>query len=209
MKKWILIAALALLATAASAQVTALPKPNMKHKTLKVMQALAERKSIREYSPRMLRDQDLSDLLWAAGGVSRPDGRLTAPTAQNKQEIRLFVFTAEGVSEYLPQTNQLKFCVKGDYRKMVAANQDFAAAAPLSLVIVADIGLFGADNPRAPMLGAFDAGIVSENINIYCAAAGLATVTRATMDAAGIQKLLGLSETQLPLLNNPVGYLVK
>lgn len=208
MKKWILIAAMALLATAASAQVTALPKPNMKHKTLKVMQALAERKSIREYSPKMLSQQDLSDLLWAAGGVSRPDGRLTAPTAQNKQEIRLFVFTADGVSEYLPKTNQLKHCVSGDYRKLVAANQDFAAAAPLSLVIVADVGLFG-DNARAAMLGAFDAGIVSENINIYCAAAGLATVTRATMDAAGIQKLLGLGEAQLPLLNNPVGYLVK
>lgn len=207
MKKLLLSAAL-LLATVSFAQ-TNLPAPQKAKKTLSVMEALSTRHSERAYSNKALTDQELSDLLWAAGGVNRPDGHITSPTAMNKQEIRIFVFTAKGVSEYLPQTNQLKEVVKGDHRDIVAGRQDFAKTAPVSLVLVGDFDKFGSNAEHAKLMVAVDAGIVSENINLYCAAAGLATVPRGTMDGPAIQKLLGLNANQLPILNNPVGYPAK
>lgn len=106
MKKMLLTAAVALLGTMAMAQ-TNLPAPNKAKKTATVMEALATRHSERDFSAKELTMQELSDLLWATCGKNRPDGKLTAPTAMNKQEIRVYVFTAKGVSEYLPQTNQL------------------------------------------------------------------------------------------------------
>lgn len=72
--------------------------------------------------------------------------------------------------------------------------------------MVIDFELFGSQNDQALMMGCVDAGNVSENINLYCESVGLVTVPRATMDVAGIRKLLGLSDKQLPIMNNPVGY---
>ena len=208
MKRTILSVACAVLCAAAMAQ-TQLPKPQKNAKTLSVMEALSTRHSERAFSDKMLSDQELSNLLWAACGVNRPDGHITSPTAMNKQEIRLYVFTAKGVSEYLPQTNELKEIAKGDHRDKVAGRQAFAKAAPVSLVMVGDYNKFGSTGDHAKVMVAVDAGIVSENINLYCAAAGLATVPRATMDVEAISKLLGLSSNQQPILNNPVGYPAK
>ena len=208
MKKTLLSAACMLLSVMAFAQ-TNLPAPQKGQKTLSVMEALSTRHSERSFSNKELSDQELSNLLWAACGVNRPDGHITSPTAMNKQEIRLFVFTAKSVSEYLPQTNQLKEVAKGDHRGMVAGRQEFAKSAPVSLVMVGDYDKFGSTNEHAKLMVAVDAGIVSENINLYCAAAGLATVPRATMDVAAISKLLNLNVNQVPILNNPVGFPAK
>jgi len=208
MKNLILSAALALLTSVTFAQ-TQLPAPQKSKKTLSVMEALSTRHSVRAYSQKALSDQELSDLLWAAGGVNRPDGHITSPTAMNRQEVRIFVFTATGVSEYLPQTNQLKEVVKGDHRDIVAGRQEFAKTAPVSLVLVGDFDKFGSRNDHAQLMVSVDVGIVSENINLYCAAAGLATVPRGTMDIPAIQQLLGLNANQVPIINNPVGYPAK
>lgn len=208
MKKMLLTAAVALLGTMAMAQ-TDLPAPNKAKKTATVMEALATRHSERDFSAKELTMQELSDLLWATCGKNRPDGKLTAPTAMNKQEIRVYVFTAKGVSEYLPQTNQLVEKAKGDHRNIVAKGQDFVNKAPVVLVLVADMDKFGSNSEGAKLMVAVDTGIVSENINVYCESVGLATVPRGTMDQAAIQKLLGLTANQLPLINNPVGYPAK
>lgn len=206
MKKFITLCLVAICSCInAAAQEISLPTPNLKRGSA-FMKTLSERKSQREFSETKLDKQDLADLLWAAIGKSREDGKLTAPTAKNKQEIRLFVFAKDMVTEYQPQTHTMKAVLLGDYRALVAGGQAFAASAPVSLVIVADMEKFGADNERARMMVCVDAGIVCQNINLFCASAGLATVPRATMDTAGIQKLLGLSEKQIPVMNNPVGY---
>ena len=95
----------------------------------------------------------------------------------------------------------------GDHRALVAGAQDFVTEAPASVVIVSDFGKFSdLGEAAAASMGTADAGIVSQNINIFCAANGLATVTRASMDAAAIAKLLGLGSAAKPVLNNPVGY---
>lgn len=207
MKKITLLAIALLMGIVAFAQTTKLPQPNMQRKTLTVMEMFQQRKSVREYSTKMLSDQDLSDLLWAAQGQNRPDGHLTAPTAMNRQEIRLYVFTAKGVSLYNPKEHSLTQVAEGDHRELVASRQDFAKAAPVSLVMVGDYDKFGSRNEHAQVMVAVDAGIVTQNIDLFCAAAGLATVPRATMDVKGIQSLLGLGENQVPIMNNPVGYI--
>ena len=187
-----------------------LPEPDKTRTTLQVSEALAARHSVREFASDPLSLQDVSDLCWAACGINRKDGRRTAPTAMNKQEIRLFVFNADGVYEYLPSANELKLYAAGDHRGLVAGgngfSQDFVLGAPLSLVMVIDFDVFGSRNERAVMMTCVDAGNVSENINLFCQATGLATVPRASMDAEGIRTLLGLPESCLPILNNPVGY---
>lgn len=153
--------------------------------------------------------QDLADLLWCAMGKNRDDGKLTAPTASNKQEVRLFVFDADGVSEYLPQSHELKQVAKGDNRDLVAGHQDFVKTAPVSLVIVADMDKFGGTEPRQLTMATVDVGIVCENISVAAAGLGLASRPRGTMDSEGISKLLGLNENQLPIMNNVVGYPTK
>lgn len=206
MKK-LIVCAFALMSTMATmAQDIQLPAVNMKQKTKSMMETLASRHSVREYSNKMLSNQDLSNLCWAACGRSRDNQHRTAPTAMNKKEIRLYVFTAKGAYEYQPVENKLKLVAKGDNRKMIAGGQEFAATAPVSLVMVMDFNLFGSTNEHAKLMTCVDAGIVCENINLYCEAAGLCTVPRATMDAAAISKLLNLTDKQVPILNNPVGY---
>lgn len=207
MKKLTLLVAALLMGMTAFAQTTKLPQPNMQRKTLTVMETFQQRKSVREYDVKPLSDQDLGDLLWAAQGQNRPDGHLTAPTAMNRQEIRLYVFTAKGVSLYNPKEHSLTQVAEGDHRELVASRQDFAKAAPVSLVMVGDFDKFGSRNEHAQVMVAVDAGIVTQNIDLFCAAAGLATVPRATMDVKGIQSLLGLGENQVPIMNNPVGYI--
>ena len=142
-------------------------------------------------------------------GQNRADGKLTAPSCRNFQEIRLFVFDKNGVSQYLPATHTLKPVAKGDYRNLVAAGQDFVNAAPVSLVMIADMTKFGNVDERAKMMAAVDAGIVSENISVACAGLGMATVPRATMQSDEILKLLGLTANHIAILNNPVGFEAK
>ena len=190
----------------AQTQTINLPKPNMQRQTLSVMETFQQRKSVREYSPESLSEQDLSDLLWAACGVNRENGNLTAPTAMNRQEIRLYVVYEKGVSLYDPKTHTLTMVADGDHRGLIAGSQAFAKEAPISLLMVGDLDKFGSKSTHAQTMVAVDAGIVCQNIDIFCAAAGLATVPRATMDVKALQSLLGLNENQIPLLNNPVGY---
>ena len=193
-----------------TAQDIKLPAVDMNQKSANMVKTLAERHSVRGYSSKELSAQDLSNLCWAACGVSRDNDHRTAPTARNMKEIRLFVFNADGAYEYDAVANTLKLVKKGDHRKLVAGgkgfSQDFVLQAPVSLVMVIDYDLFGSSNEKALMMGCVDAGNVSENINLYCQAVGLCTVPRATMDVEGIRTLLGLTEKQLPIMNNPVGY---
>lgn len=171
------------------------------------MKALSDRKSDREFDSKELSLQDLSDLLWAANGINRPDGRRTAPTASNRQEIDVYAIRQDGAYLYDAQAHSLKPVARGDFRAAVASAQDFVKTAPVSLVIVIDMEKTG--NPaseQAKLMGAVDGGIVSQNINIFCAAVGLATVPRATMDQAELRRVLKLRDAQLPIMNNPVGY---
>lgn len=213
MKKNILSLSFLCVALSASAQDITLPAPDMSQKSMSVVEALKTRHSSREFSSKVLDNQQLSNLCWAACGVSRDDSHRTSPTAMNKQEIRLFAFTKSGVYEYEAKANTLIKKADGDHRSLMASNgagagfkQEFVMDAPVSLLMVIDFDKFGSDNDNAIRMGCVDAGNVSENINLYCQAIGLVTVPRATHDTDGIRKLLGFTDKQLPIMNNPVGY---
>lgn len=205
MKKLIVTAMLILSGISLMAEDTALPSPDLSA-GIPVMEAFSQRKSTRDFSDKALSEQELANILWAAMGQNRPDGKLTAPSCRNFQEIRLFLFSKDGVSEYIPATHSLRAVVSGDCRNLVAAGQEFVNKAPVSLVMIADMTKFGNVDERARMMAAVDAGIVSENISLACAGLGLATVPRATMKSEEITKLLGLSANHIPIMNNPVGF---
>ena len=194
-------------ATFAADKVIRLPKPNL-NRNSEVMEALANRHSTREYAAKALTFTDLSDLLWASNGINRPEeGKRTAPSAMNKQDVDVYVVLPEGTYLYDAKAHQLNLVAEGDHRGAVAGGQAFVKSAPVSLLLVSDLFRLGdAKNTHTQLMGAVDAGIVSQNISIFCSAAKLATVPRASMDTAKLKSVLKLTDTQLPLMNHPVGY---
>ncbi len=203
----LIIKVLAVIATVTSAyaQDIEVPAPQ-KTGGLPINQTLAERHSEREFNPdKNIPLQTVSDLLWAACGINRDDnGMRTNPTARNFQEVDAYWFDSNGVYLYDFKANTLIQKAKGDYRGLVAGTsqfkQDFVLVAPASIVLVADTTKAGLT------CALIDAGIACENINLFCAGNGLATLPRMTTDVNGIQQLLSLPETSLPVMNNPVGY---
>lgn len=170
------------------------------------MKTLSDRHSERQFSTKELSSQDLSDLLWAANGVNRPDGKRTAPSALNKQDVDIYVITKNGAYLYDAKGHSLQPVAKGDHRTAVAGGQDFVKTAPVCLVLVSDLSRFGGSTEQNKIMGAVDAGIVCQNVNLFCSAVGLSTVPRATMDKTALKSILKLSDTQIPFMNNPVGY---
>lgn len=210
--------AVALLATTLCgfAQDIQLPEPDFSIKSLSVTKSLQRRHSSRKFASIELSNQEISNICWAACGISRDENHRTAPTAMNRQEIRLFAFTKDGVYEYNAKDNLLQKKADGDQRELLAKSgdkkgfrQNFVLDAPLCLLMVIDFDIFGKNDTKAMQMGCVDAGNVSENINLYCQSVGLATVPRATHDTNAIRKLLNFSKKQLPIMNNPVGYPVE
>jgi len=161
-----------------------------------LMQALTLRQSIREYSDRKLPPRELSNLLWAAWGINRPDGRHTAPTSSNRQEFDLYVVLEGGTYRYNPSANTLEPVVAGDLRAATGRN-DWVATAPLNLLFIADLtkreGTRGSETRQGTLLTvAADAGFISQNVYVYCASQGLATVVRAGIDRDACARALNL-----------------
>jgi len=173
-----------------------------------VMQALQLRASTTAFSSEPLSLQDLSDIIWAANGINRPEeGKRTAPSARNSQDIDVFVIKEDGAFFYNPSDHSIELIAAGDHRGMVTGRQVNMANAPVMLVLVTDISRFsGSDEALKMRWGAMDAGIVSQNIAVACAGLGMVTRPRASMDMAGLRELLKLTEAQHLMLNNPVGY---
>ncbi|MDR1011553.1 MAG: nitroreductase family protein [Opitutaceae bacterium] len=205
-----LFAILSLLVTVSflNAQTPAAIKLNTPDKTrgASVMQALTNRQSVREYADRALSLQDLSDLLWAANGINRPDGRRTAATASNKQDIDLYAILPDAAYLYDAREHALKPVAAGDFRPLVAGSQRFALQAPLHLVMVSDFSRLGGSEQSRRLWSALDAGIVSQNIALFCSGCGLGTVPRTSMQSDKLKEALKLTDTQFPLINNIVGY---
>ena len=175
---------------------------------LPVMKALSLRASATEFDTAGLSLQDISDLLWAANGINRPgSGKRTAPSAMNSQDIDVYAVMKSGVYLYNAKNHCLDFVVDGDHRALVAGRQENFAQAPFFCLLVSDISRFtrGEDSLKV-IWAAEDAGIVSQNISIFCASAGLATRPRASMDQEKLREILQLKDSQYLMLNNPVGY---
>jgi len=181
-------------------------KPPDLTRGLPVMKALAQRASATEFDTVMLDIQDLSDLLWAANGVNRPEiGKRTAASAMNAQDIDVYVCRAEGIYLYDAKNHALGIVCEGDHRAAVASRQQNFANAPVFLILVSDIARlkFGEDSLKL-VWAAEDAGIVSQNIAVFCAGVGLSTRPRAIMDQEKLRAAMKLGPTQHLMLNHPV-----
>ncbi len=171
-----------------------------------LMQVLKERKTSRLFSDRKLPEQVLSNLLWAAFGVNRPDGHRTAPSARNWQEIDVYVATAEGLFLYEARSHSLKRVLTDDLRAKTGT-QDFVGSAPVDLVYVANLDKVDAQSidDRNLYVGA-DCGFIAQNVYLYCASEGLSTVVRGSVDREKLAKAMKLRSSQKILLAQTVGY---
>ncbi|GHV72217.1 hypothetical protein FACS1894201_00220 [Bacteroidia bacterium] len=206
MKKIVLTMFTAAFAVSLMAQDITLPQPQ-KNGGKPLMEALNNRKTERSYSAKELSLQQLSNLLWAASGINREDGRMTAPTASNNQQIIIFVGLKDAVYQYLPKENKLKLQVSGDHRK-VFCRQSIAATAPVVLALVSNYDKMGKyDDNTKFKYSCTDAGNVSQNIYLYSASEGLGTVAIGNFDADELSKTLKLTPNFHPILNQLVGFL--
>ena len=172
-----------------------------------LMQALSNRKTMRDFSPAELPLQVISDMLWAARGINRPDsGHLTAPTAMNMQEIDVYVAKADGLYLFNAKENTLIPVLSEDIRALTG-KQPFVKAAPINLIFVADLSKMSRLSPEnADFYAATDTGFISENVYLFCASAGLATVVRGNVDKPALAKAMKLRPDQKIILAQTVGY---
>ena len=149
----------------------------------------------------------VSDLLWAAFGINRSDsGKRTSPSARNWQEMEVFVIMEEGTYLYDAKANKLMGVAKGDLRKL-AGTQDFVATASLNLVYVADTTkMKGVSNEDRMLYAGADTGFIGQNVYLYCASEGLATVVRGSVDRKALAVALKLPEHKKITLAQTVGY---
>lgn len=181
-----------------------LPKARVENNPL--LELLQLRRSSREFADRPLDLQLLADLLWAAFGISNRDGYRTAPSARNWREIDIYVALAQGLYQYIPHTETLELVSREDVRASTG-KQDFVAPAPLNLVYVADREkMGGASSQEQDFYGAADAGVISQNVYLFCTSAGLATVVRGLIDRPALAKRMNLRPTQRVILAQTVGY---
>ncbi len=210
MKKNLLyVAAMLLLASCQGSQQTQVEQPTVTtmvpNETIQLVtpnkvggatinEALWTRKSSREYANEPLSLEELSGVMWAAAGINRPDGHLTAPSALALYPIQTYAFLESGVYLYDAKTNTLNRQVEGDYRSL-ATLQDFANTASLNIVYIADLSVYEGKNidaNKVAVLCGMDAAGYAENVNLYTAANGLKSITRGGAKADEILKLLQL-----------------
>lgn len=198
-------AAAALPSLALAEEVRSLPAPR-KYVGRALMQALQARRSIREYSTRPLPAQVLSELLWAAYGINRPGGERTAPYWRHIMVIDVYAAMADGLWLYDPKEHALRRHIGADIRAQTGP-QDFVASAPLNLVYVVhgermtDVSL---EDRR--LYGSVDAAFAGQNVYLYCASEGLATVFRGAIDYPALERAMQLGEGQFVAFAQTVGY---
>jgi SagB-type dehydrogenase family enzyme len=171
-----------------------------------LMNALSARKTSRAFLPDALPVQTLSDLLWAAFGVNRPEsGKRTAPSAVNWQDTEIYVVMESGVFLYDASSHELDPVRAGDLRALTGT-QPFVRDAPVTLVLVSDLSRIAAESQeQKDFYSAIDAGFISQNVYLYCASEGLATGVRALIDRPALKEALGLREDQRIIVAQSVG----
>ncbi len=171
-----------------------------------LMQALKQRRTVRDLKPDQLPAKVLANLLWAGFGINRPGiGQRTAPSAMNSQEVDVYVALPEGLYVYQAKPHQLMPVLDKDLRAKASA-QPFATNAPVVLIYVADLPrLTKAQPERREFYAGIDTGFISQNIYLYCASEGLATVVF-DLNRPPLAAAMQLRPEQKIILAQAVGY---
>ncbi len=204
--KTVLLSGFLLISSAAQSQeIIKLPAPKTEG-GMPLMQALKERESGRAFSSRKLSSETLSNLLWAAWGVNRPDGRRTAPSARNLQDIDIYAAMEDGLYLYDAKNHQLKKISGRDIRA-ATGNQDYVKGAALNLIYVSDLARLKVPDPAAAefFIGAHT-GFIAQNVYLFCASEGLSTVVRGNINKEALAEIMKLRTDQKITLAQSVGY---
>ena len=189
---------------AQDAKTIRLPEPKMEGGK-PLMEVLKERKTIRSFNTEKLSDQVLSNLLWAAWGVNRPDGRRTAPSASNMQEIDVYVAKEDGLYLFDAKEHALKLVLEEDLREKTGT-QKFVKDVPVNLIYVADFAKMKGPEKIKEFYSAADTGFISQNVYLFCASQGLGTVVRGLVNREALGEAMKLRSDQRVILSQSVGY---
>ena len=173
-----------------------------------LMQCLTDRKSELKFDSKPLPAQILSNLFYAADGISRPDGRKTVPTARNLQSQDVYAAMADGLYLYNPKTHSLDLVKQGDIREKCGM-QAIHKTAPIVLIYVGDVSKIGKNAAEKVFYAANHAGYASQNVYLYCTSAGLATVVCGLVNKPELEKAMELPGTKRVQLTQPVAYPAK
>lgn len=204
MKKVFVLALMLAAVCSFAADEIKLPKPDLKSGKA-LMQCFALRRSDRNFSSKQLPLQIISEILFAADGINRPDGHKTVPTAMNRQNQTVYAVTADGVYLYNNKNHSLVLINKGDFRKDCGM-QPFHRKAPLILVFVSDMDAIGNTPEQKAMYAGNHSGSASQNVYLYAASKGLSTVICGSIKKDILQKTLKLKKSQQAVFSQPVGY---
>ncbi len=182
-----------------------LPEPRLTG-GMPLFEALNKRQSMRSFSEQPLSPEQLSGLLWAAFGINRGDGRRTAPSARNWQQFDIYLIMAGGWYVYEPVAHALVKLGDEDLRHY-AGGQEWVREAPLNLIFVSDHDrMQGGSRDHRDFYSATDVGFISQNVYLYCASEGLATVVRGAVDRQRLHEVLQLRPSQHVILGQTVGH---
>lgn len=198
------IAAIALCICCLAQEDIKLPEPEKKG-GMTLNEALMSRKTNRTFDSKELSLQEISNLLWAANGINRMDGKRTAPSARNAQEIEVYVAMKSGLYRYEANDNALRIISTKDQRHQMSQRPQMIEEAPIALIFYANYDkMKNFDDASKEFYGATDAGFVSQNVYLYCAAHNLNTVVMGYIDRDAIRQMIDLDGKAI--LVQPVGY---
>jgi hypothetical protein len=191
---------------ARSQEAIKLPAPEMSG-GMPLMDALTKRRSTRLFGDQVLSPQQLSNLLWAAFGINRPEsGGRTAPSWRGSNEIDIYVAMPDGVRIYDVKANELRPFMSGDIRPGTA-NFPFVRNAPVVLIYVADRTRMAKASDEEHVQNAHvDAAIIAQNVYLFAASAGLGTVILGNVDRKSLSHTLKLRDNQILTYSQPVGH---
>ena len=197
-------------ATTKPVEMLPLPAP-IREGRMALEEAIRRRRSVREFTREALNNQELSQLLWAAQGVTSPEGFRAAPSAGALYPLELYVATASGLYHYEPRAHQLKRCSDRDPRAALhraALAQDAVLEAPAVFVIavVYERTAQKYGQARTPRYVYFEAGHAAQNLLLEAVALGLGGVPIGAFNDAEIAKVLALPADHKPIYLIPVGH---
>lgn len=186
------------------APAVALPAPQQKG-AMSLEEALSRRRSTREFAPTALTDKELGQLLWAAQGITSPDGKRTAPSAMARYPLEIYVATAKGLFHYEPKGHALERVTERDLRKELAS-QPAVQNAPAVFIVTAEFARLGRAGERAKQYAYIEAGHAAQNLLLQAVALGLAGVPVGGFNDEQLRKALPVPEQHEPLYLLPVGH---
>lgn len=189
-----------------------LPEPQ-KDLTFPLMKAIELRRTKRKWTDEMLSEQELSNLLWSACGITlketeRAKNRRTVPSSRNSQTIKIFVATSQGVFLYDEKIHSLIEVLIEDIRKYIST-QKMMQSAPIGLIYIADyskMSMYTAtDDNRKWFVAGTETGFISQNVYLYCASAGLSTAIIGLVDRDKLHNIVELKEYEHVVYTQVIG----